>query len=859
MTATDKERELLLQHRMVEELAAKHQEFQTLTDLLEEIVFRCDDSGKLTLLNSAWTRKTGWPVDECIGRRFVEFIDDSDALSQLSSDLYENEPLITELRIASRYGDIKTFSLRARRSGSAWYGSLYDVTELHLAMGALEESREQARKLALVASRTDNLVIISDAKGRIEWVNRSFSNVTGYSLQEVRGQTPGSFLQCPETDLETIRQMSEGLSQGKGFSVEILNASKDGTPYWLAIDCSPVLNDQGELINFIAVEREITERKQAEQALRDSEQHYRNILNTVSEPIFYCDTKLQIHFANPAWQTLTGQNFSPESPQLLHNVIHPDDIPLLNTAKDNICAGLPPSRQELRLRDYQHNWRRVELLLSSNGVSSKGHTKHLTGALFDVDERWRQTQAILKSKADAEQLSKSRTRFVANMSHEIRTPLNAILGMGSVLQDTKLTPEQRAYLDTLCNGGKALLALVNDVLDLSKLDADGIQLEQIEFLLGELCEEAVDIVAARIEEKNLTLTMHCSPNVPPAIIGDPHRMRQLLINLLGNAVKFTSQGGITIALDWEALEGNKGNLQINIIDTGIGIPEERISSLFNAFVQADTSTTRHYGGTGLGLAICQQICSAMGGEINITSTEGQGSTFSCQLPFESVTINSPVSKNTLRGVNLGNRAQLVSESLAHCMAYQYQTAQANGGNSSLSLIKDDGNILTLSSPQTDAVLTPNRLMRKFQALDKQASTVSIPRSNRGESSLRILIAEDSIPNQMVVDAMLKQLGYMKVLIVDNGQLAVDAASQAEFDLILLDIHMPIMDGLNAAKAIRAILQDATPMIVAASADVTTDARNEASDAGFDDWLPKPFTKELLQALLEKTSAQIQTT
>ena len=353
--------------------------------------------------------------------------------------------------------------------------------------------------------------------------------------------------------------------------------------------------------------------------------------------------------------------------------------------------------------------------------------------------------------------------------------------------------------------------------------------------------------------------MHCSPSVPPAIIGDPHRIRQLLINLLSNAVKFTSQGGITIALDWEALEGNKGNLQINIIDTGIGIPEERISSLFNAFVQADTSTTRHYGGTGLGLAICQQICSAMGGEINITSTEGQGSTFSCQLPFESATINSPVSKNTLRGVNLDIRAQLVSESLAHCMGYQYQTAQVNGGNSSLSLIKDNGNILTLSSPQTDAVLTPNRLMRKFQALDKQASTVSIPRTNRGESSLRILIAEDSIPNQMVVDAMLKQLGYMKVLIVDNGQLAVDAASQAEFDLILLDIHMPVMDGLNAAKAIRAILQDATPMIVAASADVTTDARNEASDAGFDDWLPKPFTKELLQALLEKTSAQIQTT
>jgi PAS domain S-box-containing protein len=856
MSATDSERELLLQHRMVEELAAKHQEFQTLTDLLEEIVFRCDDSGKLTLLNSAWTRKTGWPVDECLGRRFVEFIDDSEAITQLNSNLYDSEPLISELRIASRFGDIKTFSMRARRSGNTWYGSLYDVTELHLAMGALEESREQARKLALVASRTDNLVIISDAKGRIEWVNESFTLITGYSLQEVRGRSPGSFLQGPQTDHRAVEKMRDGLAQGKGFNVEIINFSKNGAPYWLAIDCSPVLNEHGELVNFIAVEREITERKQTEQALRDSERHYRNILNTVSEPIFYCDTSLQIHFANPAWQALTGKVFDIDTPQNLHDFIHSEDIPLLQQARDHICAGLPPSRQEVRLRDSRLNWRRVELLLSSNGHSKAGRTQHLTGALFDVDERWQQTQAILQSKADAEELSKSRTRFVANMSHEIRTPLNAILGMGSVLQETNLSPEQRGYLDTLCNGGKALLALVNDVLDLSKLDSDEIQLESIEFNLGEVCEEAVDIIAARVEEKNLTLTMHCTPGIPQIIIGDPHRMRQLLINLLGNAVKFTAQGGITIALDWQAINNEHGRLRLDIIDTGIGIPEDRISSLFNAFIQADTSTTRRYGGTGLGLAICQQICTAMGGDISIASTVGKGTTFRCQLPLNAVTLTSPLSKNTLRGINLDERGQQVSQSLAHCMAYQYDAQRVDNTGSSLSLISADGNILSLKSPQNYAVLTPNRLLRKLQALDKQSVRPSIPQLDRRESALRILIAEDSIPNQMVVDAMLKQLGYKHVVIVDNGQLAVDAADGNNFDLILLDIHMPVMDGLSAAKAIRENLQHATPMIVAASADVTTDARKEASDAGFDDWLPKPFTRELLQALLEKTSAQL---
>jgi PAS domain S-box-containing protein len=858
MSATDNDRALEEKNRAIKTLMAKQDEFQTLTDLLEEIIFRCDDSGRLTLLNAAWSRITGWPADECIGRHFAEFIDDAETLTALSQHHNEREAVVTEIRIITRHNDEKTFTLHAQRRDKAWYGSLHEVTALHLATSALEESREQARKLALVASRTDNLVIISDADGQIEWVNQSFVNNTGYCLAEVRGKTPGSFLQGPQTDIKTIAQMREGLAQGKGFNVEIVNFRKNGEPYWLAIDCSPVHNENGQIVNFIAVEREITERKQAEQTLRDSEQHYRNILNTISEPIFYCDASLQIHFANPAWQTLTGPEFSNTSPHQLTEFIHPDDIFQLNQARDNICAGLPPSRQELRLRDSRDNWRRVELLLSSNGHSTSKHQQHLTGALFDVDERWQHTQAILQSKADAEELSKSRTQFVANMSHEIRTPLNAILGMGSVLQETDLNPEQREYLDTLCNGGKALLALVNDVLDLSKLDSQEIQLESIEFKLDELCEEAVDIVAARIEEKNLTLAMHCSPDVPQVFIGDPHRIRQLLINLLGNAVKFTSRGGITLQLDWQALDKGHGHLSLIISDTGIGIPQDRISSLFNAFIQADTSTTRRYGGTGLGLAICQQICTAMGGNINIASVVGKGSTFRCDLPFRCTAANTPTGNIRLSGINLDERTARVGRSLACRMGYRFHTEQTNLAGSSLSLMVDDGNILTLNSPQTSAVLTPNRLLRKLQALDKKSAQVTLPRTDRGESSLRILIAEDSIPNQMVVEAMLKQLGYKKVSIVSNGKLALEAASEKEFDLILLDIHMPVMDGLTAAQAIREKLQEATPMIVAASADVTTDARKEASEAGFDDWLPKPFTRELLQALLEKASAHLLT-
>ncbi len=843
MGPSDKELQLLLQNRMVEELATKQQDFELLTDMLEEVVFRCDQYGVFKVLNKAWERKTGWPVNASVGSEFIAYLDDPSAIKALRAGLCSNDDLDFDLKMTSRFGDLRYFSLRAKKRGSDWYGSLFDITQQRHTMTALENSREQARKLSLVASRTDNLVIITDAQGKVEWVNQSFEKVTGYRLHEMRGQSPGSFLQGPNTNPDTVATMRQGLANGRGFNVEIINYNRQGVPYWLAIDCTPVVNEQGELVNFIAIEREISERKESEQRLRDSEKHFRGILNSVSEAIFYADEHLNMQYANPAWSGMTGHYFNTGSHCNLLDFIHSDDVALLLKTRAQAHDIGQTTRQELRLRDYNGEWRRVELLLSR-----VNQQRDFTGALIDIDERWQATQAILRAKQEAEELSVARTRFVANMSHEIRTPLNAIIGMSSVLETTRLDDEQRLCLDTISNGGKALLSVINDVLDLARLDSQAVELENRDFQLLEVCEEALDLVAMKAAEKNLELAISCEAPLPHTLRGDSHKIRQLLINLLTNAVKFTAKGQVTVALSWQNSGGKHGALQIAVQDSGIGIPEDRLPSLFDAFTQADPSTTRQFGGSGLGLAICQQICTAMGGKISATSVPGEGSCFTCSLKLDVIERDAPSASGTL-SVNSDSELLIkAAQWLAQHKGLELQAGDHGTGGAAVILSSADGSTRSLSHDELPTVLSPLRLWRQLSPSQSHSVQARKPEES---AQLSILIAEDTVPNQLVVAAMLKQLGHSNYTITNNGEEALQAMSERHYDLVLLDIHMPVMDGLTAAKEIRRNPDYQHTAIIAASADVTTDAKEAADNVGFDSWLAKPFTRRSLEELLNQ--------
>lgn len=720
--------------RLIEELSQQKREFSTLINLLEEIVFRCDTTGRIELLNPSWARKLGYPVETSIGQSLLDHVPNNKTREALRSAFAENNPITFEIQMTTGFSELRSFILRASRDDEAWYGSLIDITDQQLTLRALRDSEQRSRKLSLVAQSTDNIVIITDAEGRIDWVNEGFERATGYQLAEVRGRTPGDFLQGPGSDLQTIAHMRKAISRGLGFEVEIINYSKQGEPYWVAIDCQPVHTSDGQIESFIAIERDISASKQAEVAMR-------------------------------------------------------------------------------------------------------------------------------KARDEAQSLSRARTRFVANMSHEIRTPLNAILGMSSLLDETNLTTEQRTCIETIQNSGKALLALVNDVLDFSKLECGKLPFESITFPLDQAMEEAVDIVAPVLRDKGLALHLTCGNDVPSQIVGDPDRLRQVVLNLLSNAVKFTREGEISIHVDWTALGGDRGKLCVDVRDTGIGIEPDRVETLFDEFTQADPSITREFGGTGLGLAICRQICEQTGGRIWATSQQGVGSCFSFEMQVEQ---GAPLSEKlpnwTLAYTGLPDSINRVIVSMASWLQVPVSRAAGNTADEKprLEVILHDGSVQPLVLDDLYDIVTPRRLRKLAAITAKQLSAEArqVADDSQAGANIRVLVAEDVAANQLVLRFMLERLGCTDIKVVDDGQQAVDAAREATFDLVLTDMHMPVMDGLQAARQIRDLPQAHCPMIVAVSADATTDAQEAADAAGIDGWLSKPVSKAALANLLRDLKSHL---
>ncbi len=725
---TASELQLQIHARMVEELSQQQRDFRTLIDLLEEIVFRCDGGGTLQLLNPSWVARLGYPIEQALGRSLLDYVSGEYLRESLRQALAGPGPINQELRLQTGFGERRSFVLRATRNDENWYGSLFDITDQQLALRALRDSESRSRKLSLVAQRTDNLVVITDASCRIDWVNEGFERRTGYALSEIRGQSPGRLLQGPDTDPAAVAVMRAALDRGEAFAVDLINYTKQGQPYWVRIDSNPLLDEHGRLQGFIAVERDISQQKQTEQML---------------------------------------------------------------------C----------RARD------------------------------------------------EAESLSRARTRFVANMSHEIRTPLNAILGMSELLEDSDLPADQRSHVETIRNSGKALLALVNDVLDFAKLESGQLPFASIEFPTAQPFEEAVDIIAPQLQEKRLGLRMSCDPGVPAQLSGDPDRLRQVLLNLLSNALKFTREGAIRIHVGWQPERGEQGRLLVSVSDSGIGIDPARLESLFDEFTQADASITREFGGTGLGLAICRQICEQSGGRIWAESEPGKGSSFHFELGLRALITEQPGPSWTLVHDGLPGDVVAVVEALGHCLLLPVSQRSLQGQAGQFAVMDAGGGCHAVDLAPLHDVLTPQRLYQLAAAAvgEPLPARHAVEEPTPPGAGLRVLVAEDVVPNQLVLKLMLQRLGCGTICVVDDGAQAVAAMAQAPFDLVLTDMHMPVMDGLQAAAEIRGMALARQPVIAAISADATNDARDAAHEAGIDHWLSKPVNRAELERLLRQVS------
>lgn len=497
-----------------------------------------------------------------------------------------------------------------------------------------------------------------------------------------------------------------------------------------------------------------------------------------------------------------------------------------------------------------------------------------------------QTEELLAARDAAEEASRAKSEFLATISHEIRTPLNGVLGFAQLLAESPLGSEQREQLASIRHSGEALLALINDLLDFAKIEAGKLELENASFDLIQTTRDACRMLAPRATERRIELLLDIAPAVPLRVSGDALRYRQIVLNLVSNALKFTDAGGVRVALHWQS-----GLVRLEVSDTGVGIPQERQQRLFERFYQADSSSTRRFGGTGLGLAICRLLCELMGGRISVQSEAGQGAVFVCELPLLAEQFIIPEAEASiagfLRGRQLGWQGDPVwrDERLMQLLRAAGVAVRPVDRRSDLDgldvLIVDepgDGHqqlgpgdwpeslpVLYCGWRQPEGWVdrAGRRLLTKpvfgldawlsaLHALVGGPGQPEAPQYWPPQSQLcgRVLVVEDNLLNQRVVAIGLERLGC-EVTIAGNGLEALKKAGEAEFDLILMDCQMPVMDGLEATRRLRQDSRTASLPIIALTANALQESETACLAAGMNDFLTKPINFDLLRQVLAR--------
>ena len=648
----------------------------------------------------------------------------------------------------------------------------------------IEDSEKEQRLFRAIIENTNDAVVMTEADSfsgpdhpQIIYVNSAFKQLSGFESEEVIGKTP-RILQGDDTDLAVRADIRRALEKEKHFNGELLNYSKEGKPYWVEINVFPIRNDKGKLLYFGAVERDITERKEFLSKIESTSQRLSLATEAAQIGVWDWDVEKGTLLWSLEMYSLYGLDKDVEtSYDVWTSALHPEDREKVEQAIEKALAGD---------EDFNATFR----VVTSSGVvkymralaqvirGEEGLPLQMVGVNYDVTAQAEHQEAMARAKSEAEEASRMKSEFLANMSHEIRTPINGVIGAANVLAKMNLGDDEEKLVQTICRSGEALLVLINDILDLSKIEAEKMELEHQAFDPTELMEEMRDLFQLRAQEKGLSLEILCEGELPHLMMGDRGRLWQVLTNLIGNAFKFTEKGSVTVRLRRES--PHDGQVRISVEDTGLGISSEHQEHLFESFRQVDASITRKFGGTGLGLTISRKLVEMMGGMIGLESEPNVGSTFWFQIPLELAPEGSGV------------------------------------------ISKMDG------TEKGDA-----------ESADSQLEG-------------NILVCEDNRTNIDVLKAMLGQLGEFEISTASNGRAGVAQCMDHKYSMILMDVQMPILDGLMATQLIRQ--QDGpnkNTAIVALTANALSGDREKCLEAGMDDYLSKPILPDPLRSALKK--------